>query len=111
MLEMSQKSEEESKEVLESIVEVVKEVSALPECALPWKKQYCNLVRRVKLLSPFFEELIDCETPLGELEIQALVSFKAALESARDLLRSVNEGSKLYQVLFLLLLLLLCLGS
>ncbi|XXG84797.1 hypothetical protein AAC387_Pa11g0023 [Persea americana] len=99
MLEMSQKSEEESKEVLESIVEVVKEVSALPECPVPWKKQYCNLVRRVKLLSPFFEELIDCETPLGELEIQALVSLKAALESARDLLRSVNEGSKLYQAL------------
>ncbi|KAJ8623657.1 hypothetical protein MRB53_032187 [Persea americana] len=96
---MSQKSEEESKEVLESIVEVVKEVSALPECPVPWKKQYCNLVRRVKLLSPFFEELIDCETPLGELEIQALVSLKAALESARDLLRSVNEGSKLYQAL------------
>lgn len=99
MLEMSQKSEEESKEVLESIVEVVKEVSALPECPFPWKKQYCNLVRRVKLLGPFFEELIDCETPLGESEIRALVSLKAALESARDLLRSVNEGSKLYQAL------------
>ncbi|RWR91593.1 U-box domain-containing protein 14 [Cinnamomum micranthum f. kanehirae] len=99
MLEMSQESEEESKEVLESIVEVVKEVSALPECSLPWKKQYCNLARRVKLLSPFFEELFDCETPLGELEIRALVSLKAALESARNLLRSVNEGSKLYQAL------------
>lgn len=101
MLEMSQEAEESSKDVLDSIVEVAKEISALPECPHSWKTQYSNLVRRVKLLSPFFEELLDSENPLGELEIQVFVSLKAALESAKELLRFVNEGSKVYQVLYL----------
>ncbi|KAJ4978942.1 hypothetical protein NE237_009722 [Protea cynaroides] len=60
---------------------------------------YGNLARRVKLLSPLFEELKDNEASLGEEEVRALVSLKVALDSAKELLRLVNEGSKIYQAL------------
>ncbi|XP_077220235.1 plant U-box 14 [Tasmannia lanceolata] len=90
---------EESKGVVESLVEIVKEISAFSECRNPSKRQYCNLVRRVKLLSPLFEELKDSEASLGDGEVRGLVSLKAAVESAKELLQSVNGGSKLYQAL------------
>ncbi|XP_058082160.1 U-box domain-containing protein 14 [Magnolia sinica] len=105
--------EEESKDVVDSLSDVMKEISELPECRHPAKKQYGSLVRRLKLLSPLFEELKDREdealtasasasassSAVGEEEFQALVSLKLALDSAYELLQSVNEGSKLYQAL------------
>lgn len=91
--------EDEWKGVVESVVEVIKEISDESESRHPWKKQNDNMVRRVKLLSPLFEELEDSETALDESNIQALRSLKAALESAKDVLQSVNEGSRLYQAL------------
>ncbi|CBI31426.3 unnamed protein product, partial [Vitis vinifera] len=60
---------------------------------------YYNLVRRVKLLSPLFEELKDSEEELEDSEIRAFELLRVALDSAMDLLKLVNEGSKLYQAL------------
>ncbi|XP_010253985.1 PREDICTED: U-box domain-containing protein 14-like [Nelumbo nucifera] len=91
---------EEPKEVVDQLVEIVKMVSGFPECRNTSKKMYCNLVRRVKLLSPLFEELKDREVPLGMEEVRALAVLKVALESAKELLRSINEGSNLYQALY-----------
>lgn len=86
--------------VLSRLVESVRAISELPECRNVCKKLYGNLVRRVKLLSPLFEELRDSEKELGEEEVKALESLRIALDSAKDLLGSVNGGSKLYQVGF-----------
>ncbi|KAE7997000.1 hypothetical protein FH972_001675 [Carpinus fangiana] len=85
--------------VLSRLVESVKAISELPECRNVSKKMYGNLVRRVKLLSPLFEELRDSEKELGEEEVKALESLRIALDSAKDVLGSVNGGSKLYQAL------------
>ncbi|KAF8403108.1 hypothetical protein HHK36_011202 [Tetracentron sinense] len=85
--------------VVNQLVEVAKEISRLPECPNTSKKLYCNLVRRVNLLSLLFEELKHIEAALGKEEFRALNSMKVALESAKELLQSVNEGSKIYQVL------------
>ncbi|XP_043701096.1 U-box domain-containing protein 14-like isoform X2 [Telopea speciosissima] len=90
---------EESTEVVDQLVELIREISEFPECRNTSKKMYNNLVRRVKLLSPLFEELQDNEASLGDEEIGALVSLKVALDSAKELLRWVNDGSKLYQAL------------
>ncbi|XP_068645840.1 U-box domain-containing protein 14-like [Aristolochia californica] len=90
---------DESRVVLDSLVGIIKQISELPECRSSSKRQYSNLVRRVKLLSPLFEELSYGDSVLGEAEVGALVSLKAALESVQLLLRDVNEGSKLYQAL------------
>ncbi|KAF9594288.1 hypothetical protein IFM89_028945 [Coptis chinensis] len=90
---------DEAKEIVKHLLEIVKEISGFPECGNTSKKLYSNLVRRVKLLSPLFEDLKDSEGVLGEEEVRALVSLKVALASAKEILRSVIEGSKLYQAL------------
>ncbi|XAR72133.1 Ubiquitin--protein ligase [Bertholletia excelsa] len=77
----------------------VREISELPECRNASKKMYNNLVRRVKLLSPLIEELQDLEGELCDEEVRGFKSLKTALDSAKELLRSTNEGSKLFQAL------------
>ncbi|KAJ4971311.1 hypothetical protein NE237_004410 [Protea cynaroides] len=90
---------EESTEVVDQLVHIVREISAFPECRNTSKKMYGNLVRRVKLLNPLFEELKDTEASLGDDQVRALGSLKVALDSAKELVRSVNEGSKVYLAL------------
>ncbi|XP_057979187.1 U-box domain-containing protein 14 [Malania oleifera] len=81
------------------LVESVREISGFPECRNTSKKMYGNLVRRVKLLSPLFEELKDSDEELQENELRAFESLRIALDSSKELLRSVSEGSKVYQAL------------
>ncbi|KAF7112857.1 hypothetical protein RHSIM_Rhsim09G0148400 [Rhododendron simsii] len=46
----------------------IRDISGYPECRNASKKMYNNLVRRVKLLSPLFEELKDSEEELDDEE-------------------------------------------
>ncbi|KAI3837207.1 hypothetical protein MKX03_010772 [Papaver bracteatum] len=85
--------------VVNELFEIVREISGFPECKNTSKKLYSNLLRRVKLLSPLFEELKDSEILIDEDEIRGLGCLKVGLEAAKNLLRSVNEGSKLFQAL------------
>ncbi|KAL3838297.1 hypothetical protein ACJIZ3_022888 [Penstemon smallii] len=87
--------------VLSQLSESVKAISGLPECRTVCKKMYCNLVRRVKLLSPLVEELKDREEgdELGNDVVMGLESLRIALDSALELLKSVVEGSKIFQAL------------
>ncbi|RZC91043.1 hypothetical protein C5167_028879 [Papaver somniferum] len=85
--------------VVNELFEIVREISVFPECKNTSKKLYSNLLRRVKLLSPLFEELKDSEVLIDEDEIRGLGCLKVGLEAAKNLLRSVNEGSKLFQAL------------
>lgn len=88
-----------SQSVLSQLVESVKAISESSDCCNAFKKACGNLVRRVKLLSPLFEELMDVdEQAVGEEEMRAFESLRVALGSTKDLLVSVNHGSKLYQV-------------
>lgn len=87
--------------VLDRLGELVWAIFALPDCRTVSKKMYCNLVRRVKLLSPLFEELKDCggEEELGDDVVKGLQSLTISLGSALGLLKSVHEGSKIFQAL------------
>lgn len=61
---------------------------------------YSNLVRRVKLLSPLVEDLKDSDgVEVGDDVVHGLELLKIALISGLELLKSVNEGSKILQVL------------
>ncbi|KAK7343871.1 hypothetical protein VNO77_12958 [Canavalia gladiata] len=81
------------------LVESIKGISELPECQNVCKRMYGNLVRRVKLLSPLFEELKDSDESLSNEQLEAFENLRNALDSAQTLLKSVNQGSKLYQAL------------
>ncbi|CAM8967027.1 unnamed protein product [Rhodiola kirilowii] len=88
--------------VASTLIDSVKRISSLPECtsAAHTKRMYNNLVRRIKLLNPFFEELADCrQLELGQVELKAFEGLNVSLGSAFHLLNSINGGSKIYQAL------------
>ncbi|KAK7391390.1 hypothetical protein VNO78_19806 [Psophocarpus tetragonolobus] len=85
--------------VMGRLIECVKEISGFPECQNFCKRVYGNLVRRVKLLSPLFEELKDSDECLSDEQLESFESLLVALDSAKTLLKDVNQGSKLYQAL------------
>ncbi|PSR95121.1 U-box domain-containing protein [Actinidia chinensis var. chinensis] len=91
--------DDEKGALAQKLIEIVKEISAISDFRSTVKKQYCNLARRLKLLTPMFEEIRDSKEQVPEESFKALSSLKEALESARDVLRFGSEGSKIYMVL------------
>ncbi|KAI8015392.1 U-box domain-containing protein 13 [Camellia lanceoleosa] len=91
--------EDEKGALVQKLIDIVNEISTISDYRCTVKKQYCNLARRLKLLTPMFEEIRDCKEPVPEESFKALESLKEALESARDLLRIGSEGSRIYLVL------------
>ncbi|KAG6573848.1 U-box domain-containing protein 14, partial [Cucurbita argyrosperma subsp. sororia] len=83
--------------VVSQVGESLREISGLPEYNGICKKVYGDLIRRVKLLSPLFEELRDGDEELELDVLKGLELLKIALDSAVELLRSVSRGSKLFQ--------------
>ncbi|KAJ6720236.1 U-BOX DOMAIN-CONTAINING PROTEIN 14 [Salix viminalis] len=92
-------TEDPNSELMTRLVDSVKEISTLPECRNVSKKMHDNLVRRIKLLSPLFEELKDNNEELSEEETKGFEVLRTALDSAKELLKLVVEGSKVYQTL------------
>lgn len=90
--------EDSRNSVLSQLVDSVKAISELPESRNAFKRTSGDLVRRVKLLSPMFEELRDGDEAIGDEEMEALESLKLALDSTKELIESVDQGSKIFQV-------------
>ncbi|XP_054814171.1 U-box domain-containing protein 13-like isoform X1 [Prosopis cineraria] len=91
--------EEDRAAIVQISIELINEIAAISDYRSIVKKQYCNLARRLKLLTPMFEEIRDSKEAFPEETLKALISFKGALESARQLLRFGSEASKIYMVL------------
>lgn len=87
-------------EKVNAIIDLVNEISNISDFRPMVKKQYCNLARRLKLLIPLFEEIRDMHDSIPDYTSKALILFKEALESARELLRFGSEGSKIYMVCY-----------
>lgn len=91
--------EEDKGALVQSLIDTVNEIASISDYRCTVKKQYCNLARRLKLLTPMFEEIRDMkEAVVPEETVKALVSFREALESAKELLRFGSESSKIYLV-------------
>ena len=85
--------------VVQSLIETVNEIASISDYRCAVKKQYCNLARRLKLLTPMLEEIRDSkDSIIPQQTLKALVSLKQALDSAKDLLKFGSEGSKIYMV-------------
>ncbi|KAH9701212.1 U-box domain-containing protein 13 [Citrus sinensis] len=91
--------EDEKGVLVQSLIDTVNEISTISDYRGTVKKQYCNLARRLKLLTPMFEEIKESKEAIPEETAKALVSLKEALASAKELLRFGSEGSKIYLVL------------
>lgn len=82
------------------VIDLVNEIANISDFRPMVKKQYCNLARRLKLLIPLFEEIRDMKDSIPNDTSKALVLFKDALDSAKELLRFGCEGSKIYMVCY-----------
>uniref|UniRef100_A0A1J3JNF7 U-box domain-containing protein 12 n=1 Tax=Noccaea caerulescens TaxID=107243 RepID=A0A1J3JNF7_NOCCA len=83
-------------ELISRLVDSIKEISGFSSSKGFIGKIQGDLVRRITLLSPFFEELIDVGLK-GE-QIPGFEVMRIALDSSLELFRSVNGGSKLFQI-------------
>ncbi|XP_077239126.1 plant U-box 13 [Tasmannia lanceolata] len=87
------------KKLIQDLIDLINEISSISEFRHAFKKQYCNLARRLKLLTPMFEEFKESKEPMPDETLKALISLKEPLASARDLLIFGSEGSKICLVL------------
>ncbi|KAK4492045.1 hypothetical protein RD792_002835 [Penstemon davidsonii] len=90
--------EDDKAALSQELIGIVNEISSIQEYRITVKKQYTNLSRRLKLLTPMLEEIRDSKEPLPDDSVKALASLLTALQSAKDLLRFGSEGSKIYLV-------------
>ena len=99
---MAQTEDGSRNSVLSQLVDSVRAISELPESRNAFRKPCANLVRRVKLLSPLFEELRDRHDgeAIGEAELRGFESLRVAMDSLTELLNSVIQGSKIHQAKF-----------
>ncbi|PKI55113.1 hypothetical protein CRG98_024404 [Punica granatum] len=95
---MREESEEEAN-VLEEIVEVIESAAQFGNYRRTQRKECYSLMRRMKLLLPLIEEVRDHEEPISEAGTAALWNLKKALIAAMKLLKTCNEGSKIYLAL------------
>ncbi|CAI0474887.1 unnamed protein product [Linum tenue] len=99
-MEEEKKSKEEAPRLLvQSLIDMVNEIASISDYRCSVKKQYCNLARRLKLLTPMFEEIRESKEAIPEETLDSLASLQVALGSAKELLRFGSEGSKIYLVL------------
>lgn len=89
----------EASVVVQKMIGAVEGIAAAPDYRNAFKKQFCSLARRLKLLAPMFEELRDSTDSIPAEAAAALVPLQEALESARELLGFGSEGSKICLVL------------
>nr|GEX33292.1 U-box domain-containing protein 14 [Tanacetum cinerariifolium] len=89
----------EEGDLVSQLVDLVKVISGLPDCRDASRKMYGSLMRRVKLLSPLFDELKDSQKQLDEGDLKGFNGLIIALNLALELLKSVNDGSKIFQAL------------
>ncbi|KAL3750680.1 hypothetical protein ACJRO7_011641 [Eucalyptus globulus] len=92
-------AEEDRGLLAQRVIDAANEIASISGYRSAIKKQYCNLARRLKLLTPLFEEIKDSKESMPEGTIGALASLLEALGSAKELLRFGTEGSKIYLVL------------
>ena len=100
--EREAKAEEEG-ELVERLVELVGEIAAISDFRNSYRRQFCNLSRRIRLLVPMLEEAKEAPTPLPAASEAALRRLRDALHGAGELLRLGSSGSKIFLVGFLAL--------
>eukprot|EP00268_Persea_americana_P037574 TRINITY_DN3722_c0_g1_i4.p1 TRINITY_DN3722_c0_g1~~TRINITY_DN3722_c0_g1_i4.p1 ORF type:complete len:658 (+),score=156.88 TRINITY_DN3722_c0_g1_i4:218-2191(+) len=86
-------------DLVQELIEIVDQISTISDFRNAFRKQFCNLARRLKLLAPMLEELRESKEAIEEEVMRDLVALKEALVKANDLLRFGSHGSKICLVL------------
>ncbi|XVE56278.1 hypothetical protein DITRI_Ditri03aG0225800 [Diplodiscus trichospermus] len=86
-------------DLVDEIVSVIEYVARLGDFRTTQRKECYNLVRRMKILLPFFDEIRYLGSPITENGTACLSKLKKVLRLAKKLLKTCNEGSKIYLAL------------
>ncbi|KAM0885396.1 hypothetical protein ACQ4PT_030364 [Festuca glaucescens] len=92
-------AEEDVGDLVEKVAELVDEIAAISDFRNAYRRQLCNLSRRIRLLAPMMEEAKEGPRPLPEPSVAALRQLRDALAGAKELLRLGSSGSKIFLVL------------
>ena len=89
---------QEEIDIAQETVSLIEYVARLGDYRRTQRKECYNLVRRMKILLPFFDEIRCLGSPITTNGIVCLSKLKKALRLAKKLLKTCNEGSKIYLV-------------
>lgn len=89
-------SHQEETTVIQELIDLIEAVGLFGDYRRAQRKDCYNLVRRMKLLVPLLEEIKEIEKTIPDEALKCLGNLKKALNSAKKLLKTCNEGSKIY---------------
>ncbi|CAN4094088.1 unnamed protein product [Withania somnifera] len=89
----------DKKDLIYELMGIFQAINSYGEYRRTQKKESRNLIRGMKLLLPFLEEIRDFEGEIPKSSIECLVKMKKAFHSANKLLKTCHCGSKLYLAL------------
>ncbi|KAH7865318.1 hypothetical protein Vadar_005051 [Vaccinium darrowii] len=91
--------EEDNTLLLKNLIDVVNDISAFSDFKCVFRRQCRGLSRKLKLLTPLFEELTELKGEISEETVKGLILLRDTLGSAKDLLGICSRGSKIFLVL------------
>ncbi|CAL4999404.1 unnamed protein product [Urochloa decumbens] len=91
--------EMDDEDLVEELLVTVNSARAFAEFRRTQRKECANLLRWLQLVLPLLEELRDAAPRLTDDAYRRLALLGRALSAARRLLRSCNDGSKIYLAL------------
>ncbi|PSR98271.1 U-box domain-containing protein [Actinidia chinensis var. chinensis] len=91
--------EEDCAVLLKKLIGIVDEIAEISDFKCVVRRQCRDLSRRLKLLTPLFEEFLEIREKITEETVKALVLLEETLESAKEFLRVCSRGSKILLVL------------
>ncbi|XVF63534.1 hypothetical protein PTKIN_Ptkin09bG0094400 [Pterospermum kingtungense] len=86
-------------DLVKEMVSLIEHVARLGDYQRTQRKECFNLVRRMKILLPFLDEIRHLGSPITDKVVACLSQLKKGLSLAKKLLRTCNEGSKIYLAL------------
>ncbi|CAI9117092.1 OLC1v1018422C1 [Oldenlandia corymbosa var. corymbosa] len=97
--DQEQDQNQDRMDVVEELINIVEQVKCIGEYRRTQRKECQSLLRRLKLLSPFLEEVKDMveeKKKIPESAMECLTRLKKAFLSSKKLLNTCHCGSKIY---------------
>ncbi|KAE8680370.1 U-box domain-containing protein 15 [Hibiscus syriacus] len=82
--------------MVDEMVNMIEYVARFGDYRRSQKKECYNMVRRLKIFLPFFDEIRHLGSPISPNGVASLSKLKKAIRLAAKLLKTCNEGSKIY---------------
>lgn len=89
----------ESQHLIQGLVDLVLELTAIGDAVRSYRKDCSNLTRRIRVLASLFEELRETGCSLPAAAISPFRTIYIAVCSAKDLLQECRDGSQFVLIL------------